>query len=198
MGQHTPRFCTLGVWTSVVEVADGARAAALAFLAASRSACGRREIAAWLLEHYAVATRPARSIAPRRGQRTASSDRIGEQNVEELVATVRRDVLKRLASARTWNPSSFQKIMLDRGIVAGAQDQRGAIGYAPVDVPDALLVDRVMSLFVADFLTRPDDYKALSVCASCGEASFVEPKHTNDCELRGVTSGIVVNSSADD
>jgi hypothetical protein len=55
------------------------------------------------------------------------------------------------------------------------------------------LVDRVASLFIADYLTRPRDYEQLVVCGQCDEVSFKwDEVHEDGCEARGLRSGVVV------
>jgi len=46
------------------------------------------------------------------------------------------------------------------------------LGYAPMARPDMRLVDRVTSLFVADYLTRPADYERFRVCDACAAIMF--------------------------
>jgi hypothetical protein len=46
-------------------------------------------------------------------------------------------------------------------------------GWAPVDVPAIRLKDRVLALFAADFLSRPEAFVAeLHVCTRCESISF--------------------------
>jgi hypothetical protein len=60
-------------------------------------------------------------------------------------------------------------------------DDAFAIGYAPVDAPAMRLVDRVRSLFVADYLTRPADYAAFAVCDECEGATFDGALYHESC-----------------
>jgi hypothetical protein len=79
--------------------------------------------------------------------------------------------------------------MIDEGFVVGVVDESSAIGYAPLDAFDMRLVDRVRSLFVADFLTRPADYDRFSVCESCGAATFdAVESHEGICGGRATRS----------
>jgi hypothetical protein len=61
---------------------------------------------------------------------------------------------------------------IDEGLVAGIVDEASDLGFAPVDNAGMRLVDRVRSLFVADYLTRPPDYAAFAVCDDCDGATF--------------------------
>ena len=83
--------------------------------------------------------------------------------------------------------------MVDAGLVMGVSDDQGGLGYAPVHRMRMRLVDRLVSLFIADFLTRPGDYDSLLVCASCDEVSFAwDEVHEDGCEARVHHSGMVV------
>ena len=42
--------------------------------------------------------------------------------------------------------------------IARIRDSEGGLGFAPVDAPRATLGARVLSLFLADYLTRPEHY----------------------------------------
>jgi hypothetical protein len=45
------------------------------------------------------------------------------------------------------------------------------------------LSQRVSSLFIADYLNRPTDYRWLMLCSGCGELAFAtELAHSSWCE----------------
>ncbi len=62
--------------------------------------------------------------------------------------------------------------MLEGGFVVGVMDSEYALGFAPVATPSMRLVDRVTSLFIADFLTRPADYARFRICDACSAIMF--------------------------
>lgn len=186
------RFRLLPRGTSALDLADKARAAAFVFVSGARYGWARRELATWLVHDYRPAT-----LRPGSGTRAtgaASTDDLRDAAVTRLVSAARRHVVEMLATAMTsWNGTSFAREMVDSGLVIGVSDEVGGIGYAAVDRARMRLVDRVASLFIADFLTRPRDYEALVVCSTCDEVSFKwDEVHEDGCEARGPRSGVVV------
>jgi hypothetical protein len=92
-----------------------------------------------------------------------------------------------LGSSSAGSPSA--KRMVDEGLVVGVLDGQ-MLGYAPIDHRRMRLVDRIRSLFVSDYLTRPGDYRTFQVC-DCGLVTFdPAPAHYPDCE-RPRESGIM-------
>jgi hypothetical protein len=82
--------------------------------------------------------------------------------------------------------------MVEGMLVVGVHDTTGAIGYAPVRYAEMRLVDRVVSLFVADYLTRPNDYRRLVTCEECGDLAFDGlPRHAAWCQEPPRRSDIV-------
>jgi hypothetical protein len=189
------RFVRLEKGVHVLDVADAAREAALAFVSMSGGGWGRRELASWLVESYEPAT-----VVPRAGAKrsavNASGDGIDlrEDEIVRVVARARRHALDLVATASTsWRGEGFAREMVDAGLVVGVSDELGALGYAPVRRPGMRLADRVVSLFLADFLSRPADYDAMRICRSCSMASFDDcDVHEEGCEDRGPVSAIIV------
>lgn len=190
------RFRLLPRGTSVLDLADKARAAAFVFVSGARYGWARRELATWLVHDY----QPA-ALRPSAVRRTTASAGAGagagdlrDLAVTRLVSAARRHVVEMLATAMTsWSGASFARDMVDSGLVIGVSDEAGGIGYAAVDRARMRLVDRVASLFIADFLTRPRDYEAIVVCSVCDEVSFKwDEVHEDGCEARGPRSGVVV------
>jgi hypothetical protein len=62
-----------------------------------------------------------------------------------------------------------------RALIAsgGIAADRGA--YAPVSLARMRLADRVASLFVADWLNDPTDYRKITHCRACGGIAFRPP-----------------------
>jgi hypothetical protein len=109
---------------------------------------------------------------------------VSEKSVGRIVESARDRVIQLVLSAlRTWKEAGFAREMIDCGLVVGVCDAHGSLGYAPADRAELRLVDRVASLFVADYLTRPRDYESLVMCASCGLPSFSWDRvHGPGCE----------------
>jgi hypothetical protein len=166
------RCVALEAGVSVKDVADAARDAALGFAWGADRGWGRRELARWLVGPYARAV--AVSQSARSGVRRAITERpLAEDTVKHLLRRSHAYLLDGLRSAATWRrDASFAREMIDEGFVVGVVDESSAIGYAPLDAFDMRLVDRVRSLFVADFLTRAADYDHFGVCETCGAATF--------------------------
>jgi hypothetical protein len=185
-----PRFRMLATDTSVHDIADRARAAGFGFVSSSRWGWGKRDLANWLVHDY----RPAVLEASARPRTEVSSAKADDASATKLVASARRRVVEMLTEAvTTWSGEDFARESIDNGLVIGVSDALGGLGYAPVHQGRMRLVDRVASLFIADFLTRPRDYEQLVVCGQCDEVSFKwDEVHEDGCEARGPRSGVVV------
>lgn len=188
----TPRVETrcvaLDAGMTVKDVADACRSAALGFAWGADRGWTKRELARWLVGPYARAVAP--SVAVRSGMRRAPVARrpIEDETIAALLHRAHAYLLDGLRAAASWRrDAAFAREMIDEGFVVGVVDASSAIGYAPVDASDMRLVDRVRSLFVADFLTRPEDYARFVVCDTCGGATFDGAvSHGAACEGRGV------------
>jgi hypothetical protein len=185
-----PRFRMLPRDTSVHSIADRARAAGFVFISSSRWGWGKRDLANWLVHDY----RPAVLEASARPRTEVSSAKADEASATKLVASSRRRVVEMLCEAASaWNGADFARESIENGLVIGVSDDVGGLGYAPVHQGRMRLVDRVASLFIADYLTRPRDYEQLVVCPTCDEVSFKwDEIHEDGCEARGPRSGVVV------
>jgi hypothetical protein len=129
--------------------------------------------------HAAAATRALRTSGLRRAVTHRPLD---EGTIATLLSEARAEVLEVLRNAWTWPADpAFARARVEEGLVAGIADETSDIGYAPVDVPGMRLVDRVRSLFIADYLTRPADYAAFAVCEDCEGATFDGALYHVDC-----------------
>lgn len=162
------RFLSLPAPIAVHGVADGCREAVLAFLAGTAGGWSPADLDAWLRRSY----RPIMHVVPR----AAASMR---RAVVELGAGFETSIVEAsevvralVASCAGGRAPAFIAQMVDLGFVVGAEDDSGAIGWVPVDDATMTLVDRVASLLAADFLTRPNDFRAVAVCEECGAVSF--------------------------
>jgi hypothetical protein len=163
------RFLPKGqtVWA----VADRCREAGIEFARGTTGGWSARDLARWLVDHYEPATAATHTFVlrtPPTGHRGVDVDAL-----ERVVLDTRARVFEMLASCtQAWSTESFPREMVDGMLVVGVQDTSGAIGYAPVRYAEMRLVDRVASLFVADYLTRPNDYHALVTCEECGDLAY--------------------------
>lgn len=169
----------------VREQADACRSAAFGFVWSARAPWGKRELARWLAGPYASAIAATRDrVTARASARAAIRLRpVSDDAVHEFVAQSYARVLATLRSLGRWRyDPRFARVMIDGGIVVGVIDETSEIGYAPVAAREMRLADRVTSLFVADFLTRPRDYARFQVCGDCQSATFESrAEHARSC-----------------
>jgi len=167
------RFCSLLPGCRVRDVADACRSAGLGFAWSAHHGWGKRELAQWLVGPYAQAAGATRALRGSGMRRAVSHRPLDEDAVAQLLTKVRAEILEVLRNAWTWaSDPGFARSRVDEGLIAGIVDETSDIGYAPVDAVGMRLVDRVRSLFVADYLTRPGDYAAFAVCEDCEGATF--------------------------
>jgi hypothetical protein len=202
-GKHVPphsRLCFLPQGCTVHEVAERCREAALEFMAGTNGGWSRKDLAHWLVGPYRHAV-SATSMSAKRTKTCVAADRlVDDMTIERLLVRTRERVLEMIAtSSISWTLSTFPRDMVDAGFVAGVRDRNGAMGYAAVDYPDLRLVDRVASLFIADYLTRPGDYESVIACEDCGEVSFTWcATHSPACERRTVTESGIIDRVVED
>lgn len=167
------RFCSLVPGNRVRDVADACRSAGLGFAWSAHHGWGKRELAQWLVGPYAHAAGATRTLRSSGMRRAVTHRPLDEDTIAQLLVDARTEVLEALRNAWTWPADPrFARARVDEGLVAGIVDETSEIGYAPVDRAGMRLVDRVRSLFIADYLTRPDDYAAFTVCEDCEGATF--------------------------
>ncbi len=160
------RFRRLPEGISVHGNADRCREAVLAFIAGTAGGWSHVDLDVWFVESYRPATRGLARLG--QGTRTVALDGAFELAIMDASDLVRR----LLASCAGGPPPGFVAQVVDLGFVVGAQDENGAIGHVPIDDPAMSLVDRLASILAADYLTRPNDYRAVAVCEECGSVSF--------------------------
>jgi len=134
-----------------------------------------------LVGPYANALATANGIAvTRTNARTAATTTpLDAETIRTLLDRSHHQVLSLLRSVQTWKgEAGLAKSMVDAGLVVGVIDTDSSLGFAPVSNPNLnlRLVDRVRSLFVADYLTRPAEYETFRVCQACEGATF-DPNH---------------------
>ncbi len=105
-----------------------------------------------------------------------------EETIEGLLAATHAEIIEMLRSIWSWtNDAATVRARIREGLVAGIVDEASELGFAPVDSMRMRLVERVRSLFVADYLSRPGDYAAFAVCDDCDGATFDGGLYHEDC-----------------
>lgn len=184
-------FQRLPIGVLVHTIADHSRAAWLEVLHGANTRWGSRELASWISGSYGRSTSPVSSSPNQTRPTFVHGARKSELAcVERLLIGVREEILDRIPSyLRAEERANVAGEMIAAGLVCGVHDALGSIGYAAVDCAEMTLVDRITSLVVADYLTRPGDYQWLRICEGCGELSFAwSPVHLAGCEVEPAVS----------
>ena len=137
---------------TVADVADAARSALTEFMS---MAPDKRALSEWLVGSYARAT----SFVPRRphslpppGSRPPPSQ---SEAIEDLVVAAKTDAQSIIQAALEGGAEGLVQRLPSMVPIMRVEDAFGGHGFAPLDGPRLRLADRVLSLIVADFLTRP-------------------------------------------
>jgi hypothetical protein len=159
---------------TVADVADACRDAFLELLSPWGATWGTLELSRWLEGPYRAATRPHASLRGRDARSWLAG--LEEMDVIEHVRSARTAARTALDSALA-NDGRFSVVLLAEGLVVPCGK-----GYTAVDVADAPLSKRVVSLIAADLLTRPEDYKHALVCPKCERVVFdAQARERGDC-----------------
>jgi hypothetical protein len=140
----------------VEDAADASRGGVRAFLAMDPD---KVSLSAWLLGPYREAT----CFGPCRVRRTRSDTASGQhhttpENIEDLVAMTRTVVITALEAAHH-GVDDLVELLPPVVQVEPAHDVYGNRGFIPIDGARMRLVDRVLALLVADYLTRPGHFQ---------------------------------------
>jgi hypothetical protein len=161
----------------VIGCAEECRRAALEFMAGVAAGWDKLDLAVWLNGPYALASgyAPRGVRAGRSGEHAIGADvppRIEEPAIEHLLVSVRGQILAglELAALDHGTPDFIEDALIAQHV--RRVDVGGEMGWVPVDITRMRLKDRVASLFVADYLNRPDDYRNLFVCHLCESITF--------------------------
>lgn len=149
--------------------AEELRHAALDFMSGVAEGWTKLDLAVWLNGPYALATRHVpRGLRPVRPGAPA----IEEPAIEHLLVSVRGQLLAalELAALDGGTPDFIEEALIEQHV--RRIDVHGETAWMPVDAARMRLKDRVASLFVADYLNRPSDYRRLYVCHLCEGISF--------------------------
>ena len=139
--------------TTVLQVADATRAALDEFLELYPN--DKFALSNWLIGSYRKAT----SYGPRRALPSLQPDRPSSAPPVSMVIShaqaITRAALQAAAKPGADGLLSLMPAVVD---VIPVHDMYGGHGFAPIDQPNAKLDARVLSLLLADYLTRPDEY----------------------------------------
>ncbi|HVH44362.1 MAG TPA: hypothetical protein VM925_18545 [Labilithrix sp.] len=168
------------------------REAAAEFIRGTTFGWGRHDLATWLVSQYApclVADVPQSADkeaaeADAVSSHSTASSQLDDDRIEQLILDARSTVL-RMLSDLAW-PSHAKEIS-QRAVASGAvialRDAIGTPTWAPVARKRMRLAERVSSLFIADSLNTPHQYRNISLCRHCGELGFTAPiPHPSWCE----------------
>jgi hypothetical protein len=167
---------TLPHATGISRIADECRQAALAFVNGAR-AWNKSDLARWLSGPYSRATSHVAHV-PRVPVDHEPIELIGSTIDPELLARILAHTYETVvetlrAAANPEYADAITRMAVSNDLVVQCEDEHGTQGWAAVSRPRVVLADRVISLVVADFLTRPHDYESsLAICGRCGAAVF--------------------------
>jgi hypothetical protein len=172
---------TLPKQTGSMAIANACRVTALAFLNESLH-WGKAELAMWLMGPYGQLTQYVSPFSRRRsgdqGRAVPLMREIDARMVDRVIRAAHDEVMNTLSRmSDTEGGASFAFTMLAAGFVARCEDHGQVAGWVPTS--DARrLADRVLSLFAADYLSRPNHYEnELSVCRICKTVEFDAVSH---------------------
>lgn len=169
--------------------ASSVRQAATEFVRGTTFGWGRRELATWLVCHYSPclvtdATAKPDAQGACRASLSAASSHLDDERVEQLILDARSSVL-RLLSDLGWasQAANLARDAIGSGHVIEMRDPLGQLSWAPVGRTKMRLAERVSSLFIADALNNPRDYRNVTLCRYCGELGFsARTNHPSWCE----------------
>jgi hypothetical protein len=163
------------------DVVRRTRLAARAFRGSSASGWGRTKLRSWLIVEYAMATEWSREddVSPW-SHRDAPMD---DERAHELVDEVRGRITRLLVDESSgWSKPGFAAAMIDRGLITQVTDASGREAFAPAARVDLTFLERVASIFIADFLAHPEEYADVSSCECCGELEMGGVvQHVREC-----------------
>lgn len=162
---------------------DRVRGAGAAFIRGTTIGWSRRDLANWLVCHYAPCA--ATPIGVDTDILPPACERVLDEGIlERVILDARADVLRLLGDLVVpWQASPLARLAIATGAVVAQRDARGAVAYSPVALKRLRFSERVASLFLADYLNQPLDYRWLMMCRECGELSFTdELEHATWCE----------------
>lgn len=132
------------------------------------------------IDHLHLIAAAASSDAMRRGLTGLAS------SFARIVLEARARVLRTLSELTVKDRSTMlARMFIARGDVLAVRDGLGFVAHAPVDRARMPLADRVVSLFVADWLNDRVAYRVVHHCGECGEVAIGEEVvHGETCAAR--------------
>lgn len=176
-------------------VAQSCRAAGVAFVRGTTSGWGRSDLARWLVSHYAPAVIACGDVGPRRACGITVVD---EPTIERVVLDARARVLRTLSELTVKDrATTLARTFIVRGEVLAVRDGLGYVAHAAVDRQRMSLADRVVSLFVADWLNDRVAYRVVHHCGECGEVAVGgDLVHGDSCAAREGRHTITMSATA--
>ena len=152
----------------IEDVVRRTRHAAHVFLTNAARGWTRTQLRSWLIVEYGMATEWTREddVAPWLHPVARMDDASVQAVVEDARFRMTRMIVE---DSRSWNKPGFAAEMLDRGLITSVTDASGREAYAPAARVELSFLERVASLFIADFLAYPKDYENVTSCECCGE-----------------------------
>lgn len=164
----------LPIAMSTAAIADGCRDAALSFCRGVQGGWTKRDLAAWLAGPYAAVARLVdAAVAPpveasRPSTVPPAMDRLAAENIASLLDPAWDTVMACFEALSVGKPDAFLDEAFQRGSLAEAISVRGDIMFVPIHRPRLKLAHRVVSLVLADYLLRAQDYEdGLAFCDAC-------------------------------
>jgi hypothetical protein len=161
---HEPVLLPVGI--NVIDVAQAARRAVIAFLELDSRNVDAVALTTWLKGPYASAlalasrsTLPPPSSVPRPKTDEHLAQIEGFTNVRANVSAAKQAIEKVLVAFLRKPDLSIAYDMVKHNVVQRVTDDEGRLGYAPLAPKVPHLPVRVLSLVLADMLTRPDDLR---------------------------------------
>ena len=176
-------------------VARSCRDAGVAFVRGTTSGWGRSDLGQWLVSQYAPAVIACSDVGPRRACGITVVD---EPTIERVVLDARARVLRTLSELTVKDrATTLARTFIARGEVLAVRDGLGYVAHAAVDRARMPLSDRVVSLFVADWLNDRLAYRIVQHCGECGEVAIGEPiAHGETCAAREGRHTITMSATA--
>ena len=139
---------------TVLDVADAARDALEDFLALDPN--DKLALSQWLIGPY----RRAVGFAPKRFHTPSSHTHVEQLALSTVVSNAQAVLDQAIDGASEPGAERLLQLIPESVDVVPVHDAFGGRGYAPQDLAHAKLSTRLLTLLLADYLTRPDDYVA--------------------------------------
>ncbi len=139
---------------TVLDVADASRDALEEFLALDAN--DKLALSQWLIGSYRRAT----SFAPKAFHTPAPHAKVEQLTLSSVVLHAQQVLDTAITRASEPGAEGLLALMPEVIDVVPVHDAFGGRGFAPQDVSNSKLATRVLTLLLADYLTRADDYVA--------------------------------------